>query len=261
MGDLMNEFTTKVSVCKERASGMNKTEVDCNPRDVLEIEGFGPRVIGPMIGGGLFGRTFEVANAPLIFKVLRNHETTLCVEQVGLELLDSLSGFAPKTFGILSGIDPRCAFGTIVMERLGTEDWEDVVKSFDSGFYLRFARLIEAVKQLHEWGFIHKDLKGDNVRVKRDDPDYAALIDFGLMTTVVDPKTGGHHPRDNRRLDMVRVAMMAEEIFGFQPEVVRNFDDEIRRLKADERPEYEKWITYFRAEGLRLKDLEKRIIR
>ena len=59
---------------------------------------------------------------------------------------------------------------------------------------------------------------------------------------------------------MVRVAMMAEEIFGFQPEGVRNFDDEMRRLKADERPEYEKWITYFRTEGLRLNDLEKRMI-
>jgi len=75
-------------VSKERASGVNKTEVDCNPRDVWEIEGFGPRVIRPMIGGGLVGRTFE--NAPLILKILRDHGTTLCVEQVGLELLDSL---------------------------------------------------------------------------------------------------------------------------------------------------------------------------
>ena len=44
---------------------------------------------------------------------------------------------------------------------------------------------------MHECGYVHNDLKLENILVGKDDPDTVYLIDFGLSTRYLD-KNGNH---------------------------------------------------------------------
>jgi Ser/Thr protein kinase RdoA (MazF antagonist) len=118
----------------------------------------------------------------------------------------------------------------VAMDRVGDANWGEVVKTFDKVFCIRFARLLEAVKSLHESGFIHADLNIDNVRVKRKDPEFVATIDFGTM--------GSYGSVLTREWDMTTLRMMLDRLSGERPDWVDEFAAEIMNLPREPRPQY-----------------------
>lgn len=86
----------------------------------------------------------------------------------------------------------------IIMEALG-EDLDtmvhrrrgrvlDEVKTADIGY-----QLLKALKGLHDAGFVHRDLKPDNVLLGLKDPDSVYLIDLGIAKSFKDSR--GHVER------------------------------------------------------------------
>jgi serine/threonine protein kinase len=247
--DFIQEYFEDVSFCERNAlrAGYMHT---CIPEGSVEVAGVGSVKIGRKIGGGAFGDIFSLENQNLVLKVLSRPEFNICREFTALNVLDGLKGFSPRPFAISGGIEPRCSFRMLAMEKLGDADWDDVVFEFDKGFYLRLAKLIEAVRELHEMGFIHRDIKGDNVRVRTADPEYVGLIDFGITR----PYQGKPDPVHNRRWDMNRLAEMVNDIEDDEPGWFAEFMKEMMALGDEERPQYEKLITFFREQAARMND-------
>lgn len=60
------------------------------------------------------------------------------------------------------------------------------------------SELLKVLKKFHEYGYIHNDIKFDNIlfgRKSSDDPIY--LIDFGLSRKFMDSRTKQHLPYNN----------------------------------------------------------------
>lgn len=54
-------------------------------------------------------------------------------------------------------------------------------------------QLIQLIRYLHGLGFVHNDIKLDNILVGHKDPNQIYLIDFGLSCKYMDPD--GKHTR------------------------------------------------------------------
>lgn len=52
-------------------------------------------------------------------------------------------------------------------------------------------QLVERLRRLHELGYVHNDVKMENILVGHDDTDVVYLIDFGLTYTYLN-ENGGH---------------------------------------------------------------------
>jgi len=77
--------------------------------------------------------------------------------------------------------DPSSTKPQIYSALLEGQDLRDVINDYSVGFKERliiFFHTLEAVKWVHEHGYIHLDLKPDNIRVIRN--DISLLMDFGL---------------------------------------------------------------------------------
>ena len=74
-------------------------------------------------------------------------------------------------------------------------------------------QLCRALQKVHDRGFVHNDIKGDNVMVRRDAPDgplHVSLIDYGLarrkgVPLFTTPRTFGHR------------SWMAPEVYDCDP--------------------------------------------
>jgi len=249
--DPMLKFSLDVARCELEAQTANLrgSNLDCTPDDRVSFGGIGAHGLGALLGSGAFGRTYKVQNQDAVVKVIYDPGMTVCREKIGIEVLDGLEGFAPKLVPITGGISSRCEKKLVAMDLVGDALWSEVVTRFDAGFYIRFARLLEAVKTMHDKGFIHMDLKGDNIRVRTADPEFIGLIDFGFLRPHVDPVTGKTDDRANRRWDMERLSMMFRQVLGPQPGWAVEFMMEMAALRASERPDYEKWIARCREEA------------
>ncbi len=133
-------------------------------------------------------------NHPAVSKVILSG-----IKKVGLKLLNGLGGSIREIYnisrGVSRGIEPRM----VAMDRVGDANWGEFVKTFDRGFYILFSRLLEAVKSLHELGFIHADLNIDNVRVIRKHPEfYDRFRNDGQLRLCDDEKIG----HDNSQNDV-----------------------------------------------------------
>ena len=52
--------------------------------------------------------------------------------------------------------------------------------------------LVENLRTLHEMGFVHSDLKLENILIGKHDPNNIYLIDFGLARPYRDPESLEH---------------------------------------------------------------------
>ena len=52
---------------------------------------------------------------------------------------------------------------------------------------------------MHEMNYLHNDVKSENILVGHENTDLVYLIDFGLATRFLDPKTGEHMPEETLR--------------------------------------------------------------
>jgi serine/threonine protein kinase len=224
----------------------------------LVVEEFGTLHIGEEIGRGKHGTVFSVENAPFVVKLIRDPNHTVCNEQASFTSLEGLEGFVPRTFRITNGLSSSCMQRVIVMERMGDVTWHAGVLKFDKSFYLRFARLIEGVKLLHEKGFVHRNLSSRNVMVRHADPVFVAMIDFGSAM----PWIEGETEFLSRQNDMIQLCEMVEliAISEWYPDWLGGMMEEMAGLGPTDRPDYEKWITFFTENSLEDDIVENRFV-
>jgi serine/threonine protein kinase len=81
----------------------------------------------------------------------------------------------PSMYGFGRAADGRAY---VAMTLLG--DSLDVRLSCGVSMYRVAMDMLEAVRSFHEAGFVHRDVKPNNFRYGRDDPDTLYVIDYGL---------------------------------------------------------------------------------
>jgi hypothetical protein len=208
---------------------------DCLPTSAHLVE----------LNGGFFARTFVAADVPIIVKISRIGSLDLCTERATLSALDGLGdGSVPRVlYPEFMQEAPKTCYGqAMAMEMKGTDDWIDAVVFEDRRFYARVGRLIEILRCLHEAGFVHQDLSGENVRID-DQNDQVFLIDFGHAC-----RRNSRTPRCSPKLDMIRLVAMLNVIRG--PKTwMGALALEMNGLRLDERPSYENWISFFRTKS------------
>jgi serine/threonine protein kinase len=135
---------------------------------------------------GVQGIVYETSNPAIVVK---QQIVPDCNEIAAMKVLDGLVGFSPKLHEISSGACPTNHL--VAMDKLGDSDWETVMNDPANHVpladaYLRFSKLLLALKSLHYSGFAHGDFHTQNVRVDRDDPTRLYIIDFGFLSPFVD---------------------------------------------------------------------------
>jgi predicted Ser/Thr protein kinase len=220
---------------------------------VLDVEGFGRLRVDDEIGQGMFGKAFTfVNNDALILKGAKSDHgrDDLCWERSILQVLNGLGGGIPRIHRITympAEFAELFNNRVLVMDKKGDADWCGEVVEEKSGFYSRFARLLEIVQALHSHGFIHDDIKGANIRIIKGVPEEVTLIDFGQARPFVDLE-GVHSEVDSRKTDWRDLVILAETVKGpksWLPELKA----EAEALGHYDEPNYTKWITRFKLLG------------
>lgn len=250
--ELLRKFESGVAACESAAE--RKIEEfgaleDCAPTGDLEFRGSLVSKLGSMIGKGIWGKAYSIPGHAIVVKVQNPNARAACVERTALELLDGLDGVLPKYVPITSGVYPQCDLKVFAMELVGESNFRDVVKRFDKGFYVRIVKVLENLRAVHNKGFVLIDVKGDNVRVKRDDPEYVVMIDLGDLYPYIDPTTGKNDPYEGRRYDMLNFQMMIRGVANERPWWFAELEAEVDEMTREARPDYEKWINLFEEEG------------
>lgn len=131
---------------------------------------------------GTQGRIYMTSNPRIIVKEQFKPD---CKEIAAMKVLDGLGGFAPKLLEISEKDDCKIDH-LLAMEKLGDSDWETIMIDHAKDVpphhaFLRFSKLLSAIKSLHYLGFSHNDVHAKNIRIYRDDPSVVFLIDFGFL--------------------------------------------------------------------------------
>mmetsp|Transcript_25428 Transcript_25428/g.72442 ORF Transcript_25428/g.72442 Transcript_25428/m.72442 type:complete len:369 (+) Transcript_25428:189-1295(+) len=168
--------------------------------------------LGQKLGSGSFGDVFSVAHvrtgeefAVKIERVSANR-SMLMHEASVLEHLRGIPGVANVQYYFL---DEGCGYDVMMMDLLGPS-LGDVFKACGRKFSLKTVlmiadKMLHVVEHLHSRGFIHRDIKPDNVCIGRATSPSSSilleaqasdiyLIDFGLSQRYCDLKTGKHVP-------------------------------------------------------------------
>jgi predicted Ser/Thr protein kinase len=213
----------------------------------LELTESGTRIhIGRLIGSGDFGNVYEAkGNSKYMVKFAKQENgglKDLCEESLILELLDGLHGATPRIHAVKTIPSSDCADQILVMDKVGDSDWTDGMPNF----YRRIARLLEVIMSLHDLGFVHADIKSNNIRVNIANPDDVFLIDFGITLPFVN-ENGSHSTHFSRRIDMEQISndLLKQQLFP-RHSWYKAFRDEMNTLRHDQRPNYEKWIRCLR---------------
>ena len=234
---LREKFMSEFKTCVSPADSMERCALT-GPMKVEGMESF--EILRESEGQDYFPK-----DVPVFIRIYYSY-LDACKEVVVLKLLDGLDGFTSKVIPITEGVPAGCERRVKAIELKGNALWADEVKAYDRGLYLRFARLVEAVRTLHDKGFVHKFLAGANVRVERDDPDMVYLDHFELTQVLTD------EPRLNRKADMLGLSIMLRMVPSIIPGWVRDFEYEMIYLADDARPDYEKWIEFCRSEASKM---------
>jgi len=249
--ELLKPYYEAVNDCEDQYLRNPLEPVSCAFDDSITVEGFGNLKIGEKRTNKHGEYVFPLENSALILKVLPDDKHwTVCRERVALSMLNGLEGFVPRVYNITSGVKPECLIRTIVIDQLGDDNWRimrrAVESKYDSDFYHRAARLVKAVRALHEKGFNSGGLGETNVRIKRHHPWFVGLGDLTGVYPLFSVRTGGYELGDqSRRGDMRAVSWMMELGTYADPQWVNQFQNEMDSLAGDARPNYEKWISFF----------------
>ena len=168
----------------------------------LMAEALGCTVVG-RAGSGRFGSVFFATKAEgswrreVVIKLSPHPSPTLTVEAAVLRSLSGQPGF-PTLLShgeVVGGLRHPWAstsgFDALIMERLGptlVDEWARTTQRthFDGQTLLRYGRgLIECLRTLHAFGFVHNDIKPNNIVLSTAGSGCAQevyLIDFGLTT-------------------------------------------------------------------------------
>jgi serine/threonine protein kinase len=208
----------------------------CEQPFVIDVLGRGPvEFSDEVLGDGKEGISVRSLDGDLVLK-LSTTGGPLCIEQAALKSLNGLEGFFPNVYSILEPPEKDCERFTMVMDLVGDIDWKEFPHKANREFFIRAAKLIEAVKLLHDTGLRHGDLHQGNIRIESKDPTKVYLIDFG---------SSGDDTVSTRKKDMVRVARALKVILGENSD----FEKEMLELTKSETPRYDYWILYFSTQG------------
>jgi serine/threonine protein kinase len=241
-------FDEGVEICKAQMTQV--IEDNCETQlGEIQLENGDVVTVGKRIGGGDFGDTFlDSRSEKYVVKVSKpNKEAVedICKERVLLGSLHGLKGGIPRMHALKQhgqGSN-RCLNQILVMDKLGDADWGRVTRSTpDAWLYRRLARLLDIVRSLHEKGFVHFDIKGDNVRVNSQSSEAAFLIDFGIAFAFAD-ETGKHKFFLGRKADLESIVDMISTISFGKNSWFDDFKREVESLEPKARPNYEKWIN------------------
>jgi hypothetical protein len=210
----------------------------CSPIGFMEIETLGEvDVSEKIVGQGLSSKTFD--GGPVVVKIVKNEKWDICKDKAALEVFDSLGGFAPRVFGLVSNRFPsQCLPYLMVIEKVGDADWGDIVVAENRDLYVRLAKLMEAFKKLHFMGFSHGDVTPRNIRVDGRDPNKVWLIDFELAKSLED--------MDAAYSDLSKMATMLKYHVQGNLDWLPTFKKEMGlHASTVTAPNYDFWINFF----------------
>jgi hypothetical protein len=216
----------------------------------FRIEGHGDLRIEDELGQGMYGKVFAFfGNSGILLKGAKSDhgKDDLCLELAVISALDGLNGGVPrihKIEKIPSSLKSLFRGRVLVMDRRGDAEWSDIPMVESREFNMRFSRLIEIVRDMHDRGFVHNDIKPMNIRISTTYPAAVTLIDFDQAEPFIDSR-GFHLGSASRIKDMegiLAIAVATEGPKTWLPE----FYQDVKSLGLTDRPNYEKWIAFFR---------------
>lgn len=160
---------------------------NCEGYQLVNVEGIGELSLKPLKAGrdsGGSARIFATNDPTLVVKV--SNQFDLCSELAIFRTMNGLRGLVPKVYMLDRddpGVSADCRQRMLVMDAAGDTTWHDM---YSWGFgipgkdtYNRIHRLLEGLEAIHEFGVLHKDLLGVNVRITESDPTDVTIVDFG----------------------------------------------------------------------------------
>ena len=148
------------------------------------------------IGKGAFGSVY------LAQKISTKEQVALKVEKstVSKSVLESEAYLLQIIKGI--GIPQVISYGIakkykILIEPLLGQSLEDIYNNYGRHFSLAelcmiAIQVLDRIETLHSQGFIHRDIKPDNMLIGKRDPNIIYLIDYGLSKKYRSTKTKKH---------------------------------------------------------------------
>lgn len=173
--------------------------------------------ITKFLGAGSFGNVYEAtkskSNLKCALKIpikndIRDGTTSLLNE---VEVYKTLSCPEKGIANMKIEKDKKTGDKFIVMDLLG-KSLELVLtekkKMSITEVAWRAIQMLDIIRYIHSFGYIHRDLKPDNFVVGYDNPDDLYCIDFGLAKQYVNPETNKHIPfnKSKRFVGTVRYA-------------------------------------------------------
>lgn len=178
------------------------------PADVLGASLVGNTIVGAflvqrLLGVGSFGAVYDGIDirttAAVAMKVelqAAEHPQLRIEAEVLLELQDTCPGIPRMLW-----YGHHDLYNVLVMQRLG-QSLETLRRKYPDGRMSAAAvvaivtQALDILQGLHAAGFVHRDLKPDNLMLGRGPTkELLYLIDFGLCKRVVNPATGTHVAR------------------------------------------------------------------
>lgn len=161
-------------------------------------------VIG-LIGIGSFSGVYRVSkkHSNQIYAMkTESHHSQMKLLQFEIQILKEISGhYFPKY--IDSGSDNKHEVNFLIMSYFGASITE--IEDYDSNItietvYNLSLKMLESIKSLHSFGFVHRDIKPNNFLLQNDTKYPIVLVDFGLSARHIDPETEKPYPCINEHI-------------------------------------------------------------
>lgn len=161
-------------------------------------------ILGPSIGKGGFGEIYSARQEggthndfPLAVKIEPHTNGPLFVEMnfyiraakaVDIEKFKRQKQLKalgmPRHIGNGSYVHGTDKYRFIVMEKFDTDVWRLYLKNrkyFEPAVVLKLSlQTLHVLEYIHSKGYVHADIKGANMLLKKSDPNQVYLVDFGL---------------------------------------------------------------------------------
>ena len=172
------------------------------------------------LGSGSFSKVYkakDLSNKSLLaLKVSRvEHMKLLYNEKNILEEFALDPSFAKLKYFEVGA--KKCVLGmTLLGETLNSLCFEKNIMPDKVLFYV--IQVLDAIENFHKKGYIHRDIKPDNICIGRKDKNTTFLIDFGISEKYWDFVQNKHNPRSLKREFKGNVAFCSDSaLLGINP--------------------------------------------
>ena len=186
--------------------------MNVQPGAILELSG-GPVTVVSRLGRGSFGEVFHVRDArgkETALKLEKDRKSKEQNERARRQIMNEHTVYATlqkhRGFPCVYGVEKvRLHSGThtgLNMQRLGPS-LAEMQKKCPGGvipeehLIIVFRKALDRLRSMHRAGFVHRDIKPDNLMLGRDTDGELYLIDMGLANRFITP-SGTHIPARHR---------------------------------------------------------------